>query len=93
MTLRVKLLRRLVRPQKNRPPHGSAPDNSTAPTQSPGAIRPPSDRTGEFFMRRGAAEQRGKLLKKRSTCDERIAMVSVAVSLIARVPKLLVTPT
>ena len=61
MALRIKLFIGLVRPQKIRPPHGSATKDSTPPTPDPAESRSQADRIKEFFMRRGAAEQHGKL--------------------------------
>jgi len=64
MALRIKLFIGLVRPQKIRPPHGSAAKDSTPPTPNPAESRSQTDRIKEFFMRRGAAEQHGKLFGK-----------------------------
>ena len=64
MALRIKLFIGLVRPQKIRPPHGSATKDSTPPTPNPAESRSQADRIKEFFMRRGAAEQHGKLLAR-----------------------------
>ncbi len=61
MALRIKLFIGLVRPQKIRPPHGSATKDSTPPTLNPAESGSQADRIKEFFMRRGAAEQHGKL--------------------------------